>query len=66
MAKPFCPVREVVRKRAGYTVSSSPEGISTMIALKITALVLGTTVLISTFAPEFDADLLLAIVACVS
>ena len=37
-----------------------------MITLKITALVLGAGTLFSLFAPEFDADLLLAIVACFS
>jgi hypothetical protein len=35
-----------------------------MIALKLIALVLGASVLVSLFTPEFDADLLLAIVAC--
>ena len=37
-----------------------------MIALKLIALVLGAGVLVSLFTPEFDADLLLAIVACFS
>jgi hypothetical protein len=37
-----------------------------MIALKFAALVLGAGVLVSLFSPEFDADLLLAIVACFS
>ncbi len=37
-----------------------------MLALKLIALVLGAGVLVSMFTPEFDADLLLAIVACFS
>jgi len=37
-----------------------------MIALKFAALVLGAGVLVSLFYPEFDADLMLAIVACFS
>jgi hypothetical protein len=37
-----------------------------MIALKLIALVVGAGVLISLFTPEFDADLLLAIIACFS
>lgn len=37
-----------------------------MIALKLMALVLGAGVLVSVLTPEFDADLLLAIVACFS
>lgn len=35
-----------------------------MIALKLMALVCCTGVLVSLFTPEFDADLLLAIVSC--
>jgi hypothetical protein len=37
-----------------------------MIALKLAAVVIGVGSLFSLFAPEFDADLLLAIVACLS
>jgi hypothetical protein len=37
-----------------------------MIVLKLMALVLGAGVLVALFTPEFDADLLLAIVACFS
>jgi hypothetical protein len=37
-----------------------------MIVLKLAALVLGAGVLVSLFTPNFDADLLLAIVACFS
>jgi hypothetical protein len=37
-----------------------------MIALKLIALVVGAGVLVSLFTPEFDADLLLAIIACFS
>jgi len=37
-----------------------------MIVLKLMALVLGAGVLVSLFTPEFDADLVLAIVACFS
>jgi len=37
-----------------------------MIVLKLMALVLGAGVLVSPFTPEFDADLVLAIVACFS
>lgn len=37
-----------------------------MIALKFAALVMGAGVLISLFTPDFDADLLLAIIACFS
>jgi hypothetical protein len=35
-----------------------------MIALKLIALVCSAGVLVSLFMPEFDADLLLAIVSC--
>jgi hypothetical protein len=35
-----------------------------MIALKLVAVVVGAVALTSLFAPEFDADLVLAIVAC--
>jgi len=35
-----------------------------MIALKLTAIVLGAGLLISMFTPQFGADVLLAIVAC--
>ncbi len=41
-------------------------GDSKMIVLKLIALVLGAGVLVSLFTPEFDADLVLAIVACFS
>jgi hypothetical protein len=37
-----------------------------MIALKLAAVVIGAGSLFSLFAPNFDADLLLAIVACFS
>jgi hypothetical protein len=37
-----------------------------MIVLKLAALVLGAGVLVSLFTPNFDADLLLAIVSCFS
>lgn len=37
-----------------------------MIVLKLMALVLGAGVLVSLFTPEFNADLVLAIVACFS
>jgi hypothetical protein len=37
-----------------------------MITLKIAALVLGGGALVSMFSPEFDADLVLAILACFS
>jgi hypothetical protein len=37
-----------------------------MIALKLAAIVLGACALVSLFTPEFDADLLLAIVSCFS
>ena len=37
-----------------------------MIVLKLMALVLGAGVLVSLFTPEFDADLVLSIVACFS
>jgi len=37
-----------------------------MIVLKLMALVLGAGMLVSLFTPEFDADLVLAIVACFS
>jgi hypothetical protein len=37
-----------------------------MIALKFVALVLGAGVLVSLLSPNFDADLLLAIIACFS
>jgi hypothetical protein len=37
-----------------------------MIMLKIVALVFGAGTLVSLFTPEFDADFLLAIVACFS
>ena len=35
-----------------------------MIALKLIAIVLGAGLLISMYTPQFDADLLLAIIAC--
>ena len=35
-----------------------------MIALKLITLVCGAGALVSLFTPEFDADLLLAIVSC--
>jgi hypothetical protein len=37
-----------------------------MIALKFAAVVLGAGMLVSLVLPEFDADLVLAIVACFS
>jgi hypothetical protein len=37
-----------------------------MIALKLAAIVFGAGAMVSLFTPEFDADLLLAIVACFS
>jgi hypothetical protein len=37
-----------------------------MIALKLAAIVIGAGALFSLFTPEFDADLLLAVVACFS
>jgi len=37
-----------------------------MIAIKFCGLVLGAGVLISLFSPDFGADLLLAIVSCLS
>lgn len=37
-----------------------------MIAPELVAIVLGAGVLVSVFAPELDADLLLAIVTCLS
>jgi hypothetical protein len=40
------------------------EGDFEMIAFKFVALVVGAGVLVSMFSPEFDADLLLAIIAC--
>ena len=61
------PAREVVRKRAGHSLSSLPEGIPQMIALKITTLVLGTGMLVELFSPpDFGPDFVLAIVSCFS
>lgn len=37
-----------------------------MIALKFAAVVIGCGVLVSLLSPDFDADLMLAIVACFS
>jgi hypothetical protein len=59
-------VHEVTRKRAGHSLSPLLEGISNMIALKITALVLGAGMLFELFSGGFGPDLVLAVVACFS
>jgi hypothetical protein len=60
------PACEVIRKRAGHSLSPLLEGISNMIALKITALVLGAGMLFELFSGSFGPDLILAVVACLS
>jgi hypothetical protein len=64
--KPFPQIRELARKRAGASLSSLRERGFQMIALKLAAIVIGVGALFSLFTPEFDADLLLAVVACFS
>jgi hypothetical protein len=57
----------MARKRPSRILPSLfGEGISKMIVLKLAALVIGAGVLVSVFTPNFDADLILAIIACFS
>jgi hypothetical protein len=60
------PAYEVTGNEPAIGLSPLPEGISNMIALKITALVLGAGMLVELFSGGFGPDLVLAVVACFS